>query len=346
VGAELVAAATYTRFWFPQMPAPLLAAGFGAALLLVNLRPVGDYGRFEYWFSMLKVVTIVAFIVIGAALLLGGRLQPQFTANGGFVPNGWLSPVLVLGFAIYTFGGVEMVAISSGEARSAGEIPRATRLMFTVLAIVYLGAITVLVGVMPWQSAGVAQSPFVTVFEVAGLRKASSLVNFVVLTAALSGANASLYVAARMLFSLARDGFAPAGLGRLTRAGSPLVALVASSFGIVMAIVAARMVPEQAFLLILGAALFGGMVAWLVALASHVSFRRRMSPAELAALPIRSPAGVAGSVLGFAGMVAGLAATWWTELRITMISAPVLLSALTLAYWAVSRAKARSTMGP
>src|SRR5579859_979830 len=201
IGAEMVAAATYMHLWVPNVPKPLWVALFGAALIIVNLWSVGHYGEFEYWFSFLKVITIAAFIVIGAALLGGHRVPSQYTAVGGFAPHGWLAPLLATGFAIFTFGGVEMVAISSGEARSANEVPRATRLMFAILAFVYIGATAILVGVMPWDQSGVAESPFVSVLRMVGLPSAEHVMNFVVLTAALSGANASLYVASRMIFS-------------------------------------------------------------------------------------------------------------------------------------------------
>jgi L-asparagine transporter-like permease len=338
VGAELVAAATYARFWWPRMPPVAWVVVFAAVLLFVNFRTVGDYGRFEYWFAMVKVVTIVVFVVVASSLLAGGRVAPQYTAHGGFLPRGPASPLLAVSFALFSFLGVEMVAISSGEARSAHEIPRATRITFALLAFVYLGATAALVGVMPWNRAGVTESPFVTVFQVAGIPAASAIMNFVVLTAALSGANANLYVAGRMLFSLARGGYAPARLGRLTAHGSPRPALLASTAGILVAIVMERWAPESAFLYILGASLFGGMLAWCVALAAHVAFRRKLSAAELAALPMRAPGGAALSVLAFAVIVASMVSTWWVpQSRITIISGGPYLVVLTLAYLVASR---------
>lgn len=345
IGAEMLAAATYARYWLPQAPMALWVALFGALLLGVNLRPVGDYGRFEYWFAMIKVIVILAFIVLGAGLLLTGRAAPQYTAEGGFFPHGASAALLATAFAIFTFGGVEMVAIASGEAKSAREVPRATRIMFALLAVVYLGAMTVLLGVMLWSRAGVAESPFVTVFRQSGLPAASHVMNFVVLTAALSGANASLFAAARMVFSLARTGYAPAGLGRLTRAGSPLPALVISSAGIVIAVFLAARFPDTAFLYMLGAALFGGVIAWLIALAAHISFRRRLSPERIAQLPMRAPGGAITSALGFAGMTGTVLLTWWTPLRVTLTVGLPYLLLLTLAYFAVKKFRAERTIG-
>jgi len=333
VSAELVAASTYSAYWFPAVPGVVWVAGYAAVLLFLNLRAVGDYGRFEYWFAMLKVVTIVAFVVVGSWLLSDGRVTPQYRLNGGFLPHGPLSPLLSVSFALFSFLGIEMVAISSGEARKAGEIPRATRMMFAMLAFVYVGATAVLVGVLPWNRAGVTQSPFVTVFVVAGIPAASTLMNFVVLTAALSGANANLYAASRMLFSLGRSGYAPPALGRLNATGSPRLALLVSAVGVVVALAMEHWAPQSAFLYIIGASLFGGMLAWWVALASHIAFRRRMSPEKIAALPMRAPGGVWLSALGFVGIGLAIASTWWVpQSRITIVSGLPYLGILTVGY--------------
>lgn len=331
VGANLVASATYMRYWFATVPALVWIALFSLLLIVVNLRSVGDYGRFEFWFAMVKLVTMVTFIIIGGTLLAGGRVPAQYTAQGGFFPRGVLAPLLAMTFALYTFGGIEMVAITTGESRSPAEIPRAVRLTFITLAVVYLGAIVVLVGVMPWNRVGVIESPFVTVFRTVGIPAASSLMSFVILTAALSGANANLYSASRMLFSLARKGWAPAPLGRLNAAGSPQLALVASSYGIVVAVVLERWAPSNAFVYILTGALFGLMLSWLVSLAAHISCRRRMSSSQVNALPMRSPLGAWGSVLGLTLVTAAILKTWWDS-RVSLASGLSTLLLLTVAY--------------
>jgi AAT family amino acid transporter len=331
VGANLVASATYMRYWFPTVPALVWIALFSLLLIVVNLRSVGDYGRFEFWFAMVKLATMVTFIIIGGTLLAGGRVPPQYTAQGGFFPRGALAPLLAMTFALYTFGGIEIVAITTGESRSPAEIPRAVRLTFITLAVVYLGAIVVLVGVMPWNRVGVTESPFVTVFRTVGIPAASSLMSFVILTAALSGANANLYSASRMLFSLARKGWAPTSLGRLNAAGAPQLALVASSYGIVVAVVLEMWVPGNAFVYILSGALFGLMLSWLVSLGAHISCRRRMNSSQVNALPMRSPLGAWGSVLGLTLVTAAILKTWWDS-RVSLISGVSTLLLLTVAY--------------
>src|ERR1700693_4972203 len=299
IGAELVASATYMTYWLPAVPGEIWVIVFSALLLLVNLRGVGSFGRFEFWFSMIKFATIVAFILAGAALMFSGHVTPQYTAHGGFLPKGPIAPLLAVFLAIYAFGGVEMLAVTPGESRSAQEIPRASRLTFFLLASLYLGAITVLAGVMPWNHAGVAESPFVSVLRLARIPAAAYFMNFVVLTAALSGANAKLYAASRLLFSMGRSGWAPPALGKLNAAGSPRLALLVSSYGIVTALIINHWAPKQAFVYIMGAAFSGLIFSWVVSLAAHVSFRRRLTPQQLAALPMRSPLGIWGSMIGF-----------------------------------------------
>ncbi len=345
VGAELVAASTYSSYWFPTVPGVVWVAVYALVLLFINLRAVGDYGRFEFWFAMVKVVTIVAFILAGAWLLFGGRVQPQYLNHGGFIPNGPASPLLALSFALFSFLGLEMVAISSGEARNAKEIPRATRIMFALLAFVYLGATAVLVGVLPWNRAGVTQSPFVTVFVVAGIPAASALMNFVATTAALSGANANLYAASRMLYSLARDGHAPASFGEVNASGAPRRALLISAGGMVIALIMEKLAPASAFLYILGASLFGGMLAWWVALAAHIAFRRKISREQLAALPMRAPGGAILSLTGFIGILIAISATWWVpQSRITIVSGLPYLAILTIAYLLLRKSKPSGTI--
>jgi L-asparagine transporter-like permease len=338
VGAELVAASTYSRYWFPGVPGVIWVFVYSALLLLINLRPVGEYGSFEFWFAMVKVVTIVVFVLAGSSLLLGHRVTPQYLNHGGFFPNGLATPHLAGSFPLFSFLGLEMVAISSGEARAANEIPRATKIMFALLTFLYVGATVVLAGFLPWNRAGVTQSPFVTVFVIAGIPAASTLMNFVVLTAALSGANANLYAASRMMFSLARSGHASPALGRLNASGSPRLALLVSGIGVPLALITEHWAPRSAFLWLIGASLFGGMLAWCVGLSAHIAFRRRLSPADLAALPMRAPGGAVLSAIGLAGILLAIASTWWVpQSRITIVSGLPYLAILSLAWLAARK---------
>lgn len=331
IGAEMIAAATYMAYWFPSVRAYVWILVFSVLLLAVNLGSVGSYGRFEFWLSMVKLLTIAAFIVVGALLLFSGHVAPQYRSHGGLLPNGPLSPLIAMTFAIYSFGGVEMVAVTTGESQSSRNTPRAIWRTFLILTFVYLGAMVVLLGVMPWNHAGVTESPFVTVFRIAKIPSAPSLMNFVVLSAALSGANAALYIGSRMLFSLSRTGWAPASLGRINRSGSPQFAVLVSSFGILVALALALWAPKNAFRYLLGAAFTGMILSWLVSLTAHISFRHRQSAQQIAALPLRSPLGNWGSPLGFALVTVATIQTWLSPI-VNLWSALICLLLLVVAY--------------
>jgi AAT family amino acid transporter len=336
IGAEMVASATYMQLWFPRVPAVVWVFAFSIFLLSTNLLAVHSYGRFEFWFAMIKVAVIASFIVLGAALLISGRAIPQYTTHGGFFPLGVAAPLLAITFAMYTFGGVEFVAVASGESSSAQAIASAVRMTFLTLTFLYLGAISILVGVMPWNRAGVSESPFVTVFRSVNIPGAATCMNFVVLTAALSGANAALYISSRMLFSLARTGWAPRALGRLSKKGTPTLALLVSSYGIVVALALERWAPAKAFEYILRGAFFGMMLSWIVSLAAHINFRRKLGPADAAKIPARSPLGKWGSIIGLAVVLAAVGKTWWDS-RINLIAGLIFLIALTLLYFLLRR---------
>jgi len=338
IGAELTASAAYMTYWFPAVPGELWVVVFSALLLLVNLRSVGSFGRFEFWFSMIKLATIVAFILAGAALLLSGRVAPQYTAQGGFFPKGPVAPLLAVFWAIYAFGGIEMLAVTTGESRSSKDILRAVRLTFLLLAGLYLGAITVLAGVMPWNHTGVSESPFVSVLRLAKVPAAAYFMNFVVLTAALSGANAKLYVASRLLFSMGRSGWAPPSMGKLNASGSPRSAVLVSSYGIVTALIIQHWAPKQAFVYIMGAAFSGLFFCWVVSLAAHLSFRWQLTPQEVAALPLRSPLGSWGSMLGFVLASAFIIQTLRSS-RINQLGGLIFFAGLTIAYLFLKRRK-------
>jgi L-asparagine transporter-like permease len=160
--------------------------------------------------------------------------------------------------------------------------------------------------------------------------------NFVVLTAALSGANAKLYVASRLLFSMGRSGWAPARLGKLNAAGSPRLALLVSSYGIVTALIIENWAPKQAFLYIMGAAFSGLILSWVVSLAAHVSFRSRLTQEQVAALPMRSPLGMWGSMIGFVMVSAAIIQTLRSS-RINEWGGLGFLVTLTVAYLLLKR---------
>src|SRR5664279_2250347 len=191
---------------------------------------------------MIKVTAILVFIVLGTPMIFGVHQDhPIVFANfhnyGGFLPHGLMGTWLALAVVIYSFIGAEVVAVTAGEAKDPEKsVPRAMRTLLARLAIFYVGAIVVLIGVMPWTQVqpghDITVSPFVRVFEVMHIPAAAQIINFVVLTAALSSMNCNLYIGTRMIFSLARAGYAPAVLGRVTPKGTPFAALLFTAGGL------------------------------------------------------------------------------------------------------------------
>jgi len=338
IGSEMIAASIYCRHWFPGIPAWVWIAGFSAALIYVNARSVGSFGAFEYWFAMLKVITIVLFLILGAALLLGIGFPrigaANYTAQGGFLPNGWTGVGLGIAMAVFSYLGLEIVAVTSGEAKDpAKALPRSLRWTLARLGIFYIGGLAIVVGVVPWRQVGLGESPFVRVFETAGIPAAAGVMNFVVLTAALSSVNCNLYLTSRMLFSLSRGGYAPSLLGRLSKRGTPVPALFVSSAGMFGALALDHWFHETTYLYMLGAAFFGGIFVWLMIFVTHLAFRRRT--ANWPQPPTRfAPRGPWSSLFGLGALTAVLISTWWVPgLRITLTAGVPWLAFISLCYF-------------
>jgi AAT family amino acid transporter len=243
---------------------------------------VNRLGEFEYWFAMVKVGAIVAFIIVGLSLILSAGSEgvmgaANLTRHGGFLPQGWKGVWLSLTITVTSYMGVEIIAVTAGEAENPEvTIPRAMRSIVWRLILFYVLAIAVMVAMVPWNptagSSTLSGSPFVTAFASAHVPFAASIMNFVVLTAALSSMNTNLYFSTRMLFSLGRGGYAPEWLGKVSRNGVPRRALLASTAGIVAAILLAIFAPRNAFLMLYGVAVAGMLFVWLVILNTHLRF--------------------------------------------------------------------------
>ena len=356
IGGEAVAAAIYTQWWFPHTPAWPWVVLYAAALIFINAQSIGAFGTFEYWFSTIKVTAILVFIVLGAGLLFGiHREQPIGLANfrnyGGFLPHGLGGAWLALAVVIYSFIGAEVVAVTAGEAKDPEKsVPRAMRTLLFRLVIFYVGAIVVLVGVIPWTEIqpgrDITVSPFVRVFDVMHIPAAAHVINFVVLTAALSSMNCNLYMATRMIFSLSRAGFAPERLGRLSHKGTPLPALLVSAAGLGVAALFAFWFPGTAFIYMFGLSLFGGLLAWLTIFAAHLRFRKHWEGSNGRILPIRVKFFPYAPIAGAVAVLAILVSTWWVQgMRVTLQAGVPWLVLLSLVYLVWGRKREQAAPG-
>jgi L-asparagine transporter-like permease len=335
IGGEATAIAIYCQWWFPHTPKWMWILLFTAALLYVNARSVGNFGSFEYWFAMIKVVAIIGFIFMGAVLIRGTGFS-NLTSHGGFLATGWRGVWMAIVFVIFSYVGTEVVAVTAGEAKDPEvALPRAVRTMAARLILFYLCAVFVLVTIVPWTQiqpgSDVSASLFVRVFQLIGIPAAAHIVNFVVITAAASSMNCNLYLVSRMMFSLARSGYAPASWGKLSGRGTPVRALAVSAAGLGLALLISVLAPASAFVFLFGISLFGGLYAWLIIFITHVMFRYRRN---VKWSPVQSIA----SVIGAVAIIAILLTTWWVAgMRITLIAGVSWLAILTVAFRIVHR---------
>ena len=335
-GGQLVAASIYMGLWFPGVPSAVWVLAFAVVLIYLNSREVGRLGAIESWLVMIKVVAVALFVGLGVLLLFGATGEPaiglsNLTSHRGFLPFGGGGIWFGCCFAIYSFIGVEIVGATSGEASDpARTIPRAMRRLVLGLSVIYIATIALLTALTPWDQLGAGESPFVTVLGKLGIPAAAGVMNFVVLSAALSSANANLYLISRTMFSLARAGFAPSELGAITRHGAPVNALLVSGVGLGAAVLVSAIWPKVAYVLFFGVALFGALFVWLMIFLTHIAFRR----------PARPLGSYAGALL-IAGI---LVSTWWVPgLRSTLLAGGPWLGLLTLGYYFSLKRRSRAT---
>jgi amino acid transporter, AAT family len=350
IGAEVTAVGIYFAFWFPSVPQWIWVVAVSIGLVALNMQQVGRFGEFEYWFALIKVLAIVLFIVIGLGLILGLGHKPavglsNLTAHGGFFPNGWKGVWLALTLVLTSYMGVEIIAVTAGEAeRPEVSIPRSMRTIVYRLILFYVLAITIMLAMTPWNftnaGTGVTGSPFVSAFSAVGIPYVASIMNLVVITAALSSSNTDLYLTTRMLFSLSRSQHAPEWLGRLSESGVPRRALAVSTAGLAAAILLAIYAPAKAFLLLYGTAVAGMLFVWIVILATHLAFRRALGPDRVAHLPLHLRFFPYSTWLGIIALVGITASTFFVEgLQYSVPAFASLLLLISIAYLRVRKEK-------
>lgn len=298
IGGEVIAAGIYVRFWWPGLPLWLPVVAFSMLLLAANALSVGVFGRLEYWFSTIKITAIGVFVLLGCAYVFLGLPghaavgTSNLSGHGGLLPHGMSGLATAFVFVIFSYIGTEIIAVTAAESENpVRDIPRAARRMVVRLALFYVLAMAVVVTVVPWtrtaKGGDVTASPFVQLFDVAGIPAAAGIMNFVVLTAALSSANANTYLATRMIHSLAVDRHAPRLFARVGTRGVPHRALAVSGIGLGAAALLSVHSEDTAYILLFGISVFGALVVWILILATHLAFRRHRTRHGLPASPAR-----------------------------------------------------------
>jgi L-asparagine transporter-like permease len=281
--AESTAVGIYMKAWFPELPQWIWAFGSVAMIGGLNLMAVKVYGELEFWFALIKVLTVVLMILGGAAIIWlgwGNGGHPLGLSNlwthGGWFPNGITGTVLALPVLVFSFGGIETIGMAAAEATHPERtIPRAVNSVIWRILIFYVGALFVIMAIYPWNELDANSSPFVSTFARLGIPQAAGLINFVVITAALSSFNSTTFSGSRMLHSLASKGQAPAAMGRLSAHGVPvrgvLVTLVFLLFGVLMN----YLIPGRIFGMMMSILAFNTVWTWGMVLIAHWRFRRQ-----------------------------------------------------------------------
>ncbi|KAB2972968.1 amino acid permease [Streptomyces sp. SS1-1] len=297
--AELTAAAIYIHFWFPDIPQWVSALVFLVVLFGVNLISVKIFGEVEFWFSMVKVTAIIGMIVIGLGVLTLGFSDAGDTAaasnlwsHGGFFPNGIGSSLMTLQGVMFAYLAVELVGVTAGESENPEKtLPKAINTLPWRIIVFYVGALLVILSVVKWTEFSAGESPFVHAFGKIGIPLAAGIVNFVVLTAALSSCNSGMYSTGRMLRGLAANNEAPKAFARLNARKTPAIGITVSVALMGIGVILNYVVPEKAFTYVTSVATAAGIWTWMMILVSHIRYRRAVDAGRLRASSFPAPGG-------------------------------------------------------
>lgn len=345
--SEVIAVGEYMKFWFPELPTWI--PGVIAILLLMaaNLFSVKAFGEFEFWFALIKVVTIILMIIAGFGLIFfgfgnGGHAVgiSNLWTNGGFMPNGIVGFFFALSIVIGSYQGVELIGITAGETKDPQKnIVKAVNGVIWRILIFYLGAIFVIVSVYPWNQLGDIGSPFVATFAKIGITFAAGLINFVVLTAAMSGCNSGIFSASRMIYTLAHKGEMPKIFTKIMRNGVPLYTVVAVSLGILIGALLNVILPlyidgaKSIFVYVYSASILPGMIPWFMILFSHLRVRK-LHPEEVEGHPFKMPGGAVSNYLTILFLILVLVGMVFNvETRISVLIGVIFLTIVTIYYF-------------
>ena len=283
--AELSAVSIYLGYWFPDLPKWIGVLACLIIITVINLVTVRAYGEIEFWMAFIKIAAIIGMILLGSYYIASISVPfPNNFANlwlhGGFFPNGAEGFLMSLAPVLFSFGGIELIGITAGEAENPDKtIPRAINQVIYRILIFYFGTMIVLMTLWPWNEVGKEASPFVQIFEGAGFATAANILNFVVLTAAVSVYNSAIYSNSRMLFGLAKSGNAPKFFEKLSRRGVPVNGILVSSGITLLAAVMNYLLPDEVFMYMMSIVTGAVVISWALIVLTHLKFREHCKAA-------------------------------------------------------------------
>ncbi len=297
--ADVTAFGIYMGFWFPEVARWVWVLGIVFLIGGLNLCNVKVFGEMEFWLSLLKVGAIVAMILGGFGIMLFGIHSAGETqagglsnlwAHGGFMPNGVGGLIASFAVVMFAFGGIEIIGITAGEAKDPQRvIPKAINAVPLRILLFYVLTLFVLMAIYPWPQIGSQGSPFVQIFSNLGIGSAATILNIVVISAAVSAINSDIFGAGRMMYGLAQQGQAPKGFAQLSRQGVPWMTVVVMGAALLGGVVLNYLIPENVFLLIASIATFATVWVWLMILFTQVAMRRSMTKEQVAELKFPVP---------------------------------------------------------
>jgi amino acid transporter, AAT family len=339
---ELTAIGVYLQHWFPALPQWVPALVALVALYGSNLLAARVFGELEFWFALIKVVTIVGLILWGLAVILFhvGHLGTTASfsnlwSHGGFMPFGIMGALLVLQPVMFAYSGVELIGVTAGEAANPSVVlPKATNGITFRILIFYLGALLVIMSLVPWNELDPKQSPFIYLFEKMGLPGAADIITLVVITAATSSCNSGIFSTGRMLYTLAQRRQAPAAFASLSPRRVPAAGIHLSAAVMLIGVVLNYWVPEKAFIWVTSVSLIGTLWTWAIIMIAHYRYRMAADAGRVKASPYRMPGAPVANwiVLAFLLVVTGM--LWLgDETRVALYVAPLWFALVTIGYW-------------
>ncbi|KRN78659.1 amino acid permease [Fructilactobacillus lindneri] len=336
--ADLTASGIYLRFWFPQLPqwvTPLIVV---AILVAFNLINVAWFGELESAFSSIKIFAILALIVAGVGMIAVGFHTQGNTASlanlvdhGGFFATGAVGFILAFPMVIFAFTGIEMVGLTAGETKDPQkDIPKAINSVPVRILLFYIGSMIVIMSVYPWNQINPNQSPFVQVFSGLGISYAANIINFVVLTSALSAANSAIFSTSRTLFILGKNGQAPKSFAKLSRNNVPYVGILVSSMVFLGIVLLNYFYPSKIFVLITGVATISFIFVWIIIMITHIQYKKTVgNPLDTFKMPF-FPYSSYATIIFYLAVLVTLMFNF--ETRISVIATVIFFAALIVGY--------------
>ena len=337
--AELSAIGLYIHYWWPEIPTWVSALGFFIFINVINLLHVKLFGEMEFWLAIIKVLAIIAMIAFGSYLLASGSGGSQSSIQnlwelGGFFPNGIMGLVMAMAMIMFAFGGIELVGIAAAETDNPQKtLPKAINQIVYRVLLFYILSLVIILSLYPWNQMAQGGSPFVLIFDSLGSQTVATILNFVVLTAAISVYNSTNYCTSRMLLGLAQQGNAPKFLSKINSRGVPVNAVMVSAFFTLMCVLINYLFPEKAFNLLMMLVVAAIVINWVVISYTHLKFKKHMIAMNAATQfpSILYPFTNYLCIVFMCGILVIMSQT--PDMRIAVLMIPVWISALSIAYF-------------